>query len=484
MKPSVSLFPLLLPLLILLPSGCATRSGPEHPVPTPVLPTAFKEAGFWQEAQPREPEAPEAWWQAYGDATLDRLMRQVALNNQNVAAASAQVRQAAALLEASQASLWPTLTGSLGGSRGHGGADQPPGNSVRLGLNASWEADLWGRLGHAVEAGQATLAASQADLQATLLSTQSTLIQTWFQWRAVLAQQVLLARTVAAQEQSLQRVRQRYAAGVASRLDLTQAQAQWYGSQAQASDLAAQRARLEHALALLIGKTPGELADLLPAAEIAQIAQTNPDHPRPLSSWPTLPTLPPTLPATLLERRPDIAAAERRMAAANAAIGIARAAYFPALTFNASGGYQNTSLSQLLTLPHRIWSLGPNLAMTLFDGGARNARQDAATAAYDAALAQYRQSVLTAFQEVEDNLANLHWLREEITSQQQAVQAASEALDIAEHQYRAGTISYLNVVTAQTTAWSAQRTLLGLYAQQGMAHALLLKTFGGSLPPS
>ena len=286
-------------------------------------------------------------------------------------------------------------------------------------------------------------------------------MQTYFQLRTNDAQQRLLEQTIAAYQRSRQITANRYEAGVAGRVDVAQAEAQLKSTQAQAIDLGVLRAQYEHAIAVLIGKAPAEF----------QIA--------PVDAMPALPVVPPALPSVLLERRPDIAGAERRMAAANAQIGVAQAAFFPALTLGATGGYQNSSLSNLLTLPNRFWSIGPALALTLFDGGARSAQKEGAIAGYDKAEATYRQTVLAAFQEVEDNLAALRLLANEAVMQQAATQAADEALALTENQYQAGTVSYLNVVTAQATALGAQRSNLDLVGRRLGASAVLLKALGG-----
>ena len=459
---------LLLGVLTL--AGCAV--GPDYKRPDVVVPAAYKEAGDWKPAEPKDESPRGNWWQVYGDANLDALVAQVAISNQNVAAAAAQYRQASALLGAAQAGYYPTLGAGLSGTRAQGvssattgtsttAAGSPIVNTARLSLNASWEADIWGRIGRSVEANSASAQASDADLRAALLSAQATLVQTYFQLRTNDAQQRLLEQTIAAYQRSRQITANRYEAGVAGRVDVAQAEAQLKSTQAQAIDLGVLRAQYEHAIAVLIGKAPAEF----------QIA--------PVDAMPALPVVPPALPSVLLERRPDIAGAERRMAAANAQIGVAQAAFFPALTLGATGGYQNSSLSNLLTLPNRFWSIGPALALTLFDGGARSAQKEGAIAGYDKAEATYRQTVLAAFQEVEDNLAALRLLANEAVMQQAATQAADEALALTENQYQAGTVSYLNVVTAQATALGAQRSNLDLVGRRLGASAVLLKALGG-----
>ncbi|OHC62035.1 MAG: RND transporter [Rhodocyclales bacterium GWA2_65_20] len=462
----------LLPALFAL-AGCAV--GPDYHRPDVATPAAYKEAQGWKQAEPQD-EAPRGnWWQAYGDAALNALVAQVAVSNQNILAAAAQYRQAASLLGAARADYWPAVSGNLSGSRGQGTAPSATGtaavtpgapirNTTRLSLNASWEADVWGRIGRDVEANEAAAQASAADLQAALLSAQATLVQTYMQLRSNDAQRRLLERTLAAYERSLQITRNRYEAGVAGRVDVAQAETQLKSTQAQLIGLGAQRAQFEHAIAVLVGRAPADF-ELQPAAA--------------LPALPALPPPPVALPSALLERRPDIAAAERRMAAANAQIGVAQAAFFPALTFSAAGGYQSSSLSQLLTLPNRFWSLGPALALTLFDGGARSAQRAGTVAAYDKSVASYRQTVLAAFQEVEDNLAALRLLADEAAAQRAAAAAAAEALALTENQYRAGTVSYLNVVVAQAAALGAARNDLDVAGRRLLAHATLLKALGG-----
>lgn len=459
----------LAPLLaLLLLAGCAV--GPDYRRPDVDTPAAYKEAGDWKPAQPQD-EAPRGnWWEAYGDAELDGLVAQVEVSNQNVRAAEAQYRQALALLGQAQAARFPTLTANMTATRSQGAASTNgsgesvgPGirNSVRPSLNASWEADIWGQVARNVESNEASAQASAADLQAALLSAQATLVQSYLQLRVNDAQQRLLAQTIAAYERSLQITQNRYEAGVAGRVDVAQAETQLKSTQAQAVDLRAQRAQLEHAIAVLLGKAPANFS--LAAVD----------------GVPRLPALPGGLPSALLERRPDIAAAERRMAAANAQIGVAEAAFFPALTFNAAAGYQGTSLSHLFTLPNRFWSLGPALALTLFDAGARASQKEGAVAGYDKSVATYRQTVLSAFQEVEDNLAALRVLTEEAEFQAAAAHAAAEALQLTQNQYDAGTVGYLNVVTTQAAALSAARSELDIAGRRLVANATLLKALGG-----
>jgi NodT family efflux transporter outer membrane factor (OMF) lipoprotein len=328
-------------------------------------------------------------------------------------------------------------------------------------LNASWEADVWGNIRRSVESSTASAQASAADLQAALLSIHATLVQTYLQLRINDAQYRLLEETMAAYERTLQITRNRFEAGIVSRLDVAQAETQLKSTQAQAIDLGEQRGQLEHAIALLVGKTPADFT-LAPTYVL-----------------PKLPSVPGELPSTLLERRPDVAAAERRAAAANAQIGVAQAAFFPTLMLGASGGFQSSSLSQLFSLPNRFWSLGPSLAMTLFDGGAHSAQKEQAIAIYDQNVATYRQTVLTAFQSVEDSLVSLRVLAQEESVQHEAVSSAHASVSLTNDQYQAGTVSYLNVVTAQVAALSADLGSLNIAGRRLLASTALLKALGG-----
>ena len=457
-------------LSLLLLAGCAV--GPDYQRPAMETPSAYKEAEGWKQAEPRDDALRGNWWELYGDAQLNALVQQVAISNQNVRAAAAQYRQAAALLDATQAQLFPTLSSGVSASRGQGTSSPssastvtpgaPVRNTARVSLNASWEADVWGRIRRSVESNEALALASAADLRAAQLSAQATLVQSYLQLRVLDAQRRMLDETVTAYERSLQITRNRYDAGVAGRVDVAQAQSQLNSTQAQAIDLGVQLAQFEHAIATLIGKAPANF------------------RLEPNDALPALPVIPLALPSQLLERRPDIAAAERNMAAANAQIGIAQAAYFPDLSISGSGGYQSSSFSQLLTLPNRFWSLGPTLALTLFDAGARSAQKAQAVAGYDKNVALYRQTVLNAFQEVEDNLAALRILADEAVPQKSAAIASAEALALTNNQYQAGTVSYLNVVTTQAASLAAARNELDITGRRLLASAALLKALGGN----
>jgi NodT family efflux transporter outer membrane factor (OMF) lipoprotein len=458
-------------LLVLLLTGCAV--GPDYKKPDVPTPPAYKEAGNWKIAQPGD-EAPRGkWWQVYGDPDLNALVAQVAISNQNVAAAAAQYRQATALLDVAKSGYFPTLGVGLSGSRSQGTATSatgqsttvvqgaPVANLVRASYTASWEPDIWGQIGRTVESSEASAQASKADLQAALLSAQGTLVQSYFQLRIDDEQQRLLRQTVTAYERSLQITMNQHEAGVVSELDVAEAETQLKTTQSQLIDVGVQRAQLEHAIAVLIGKPPAEF------------------HIEPQNGLPKLPSVPPGLPSALLERRPDIAGAERLMAAANAEIGVAQAAFFPALTLSSTGGFQNSSFSQLLTVPNRFWSVGASLAETVFDAGARSAQKASAIANYDRSVASYRQTVLSAFQEIEDNLASLRQLAEEAIVQQAATESADKALTLTQNQYQAGTVSYLNVVTSQATALNAEESSLNIAGRRLLANAALIVAMGG-----
>jgi NodT family efflux transporter outer membrane factor (OMF) lipoprotein len=451
-------------------AACAV--GPDYKRPDAAAPTAFKEA--WQPAAPSDKLPRGPWWHAYGDPALDELESAAERSNQTIAAADAQYRSALAAVGGTRSALFPTIavaagttrSSSTGGALSVGGGPLTPAGSTyttdRLTGSLSWEIDLWGRLRRELEASRTAAEASGGDLAAVQLSVATTLAQDYVQLRALDTQRDLSARTIAAYRRSLEITRNRYAAGVAPRTDVTQAESQLAGAEAQDADLVVQRAALEHAIATLAGRSPTEFT--LPV----------------VASLPALPPVPVVLPATLLERRPDVAAAERRVASANANIGVARGAWFPTLSLSGSGGYQASAWEHLVTLPHRFWSLGPTLAETLFDAGARSAQSAIAQADYDRTVANYRQTVLTALADAEDSLAALHGLGDEEAAQERAAVAARETLRATENQYRAGTVSYLNIVVAQSISFTADRSLIDVQSRRLLAHIGLLKAMGGA----
>ena len=444
--------------------GCAI--GPDYVRPVVAPPVAYKEAGLWLPAQPHDAGANQPWWTCYGDPELNALVKQADIANQDISIAEAHYRQARAAAQFARSSYAPTVGASVSvdRSRAQSNVGYTTANSHVLLLDASWEPDIWGRVRRSVEAGEAVTQASAADLAAIRLTIQSELVQSYLQLRITDAQKDLLAHNVKAYSKALELTRSQYLAGIVMRADVALAETQLQSTRAQAIDLGVQRAQLEHAIAFLIGRSPAELT-ITPRPAVALGI--------------TLPVVPVDLPSQLLERRPDIAAAERRAAAANAEIGVAQSAYYPSLQLNASGGYSSANVAQWINTPARIWSLGASLAATIFDGGARRAQSDAAVAAYDTAAAQYKRTVLAGFQEVEDSLAALHIIGEERTVQDAAVAAAGEAERTSLAQYRAGTVTYLAVVTSQTLSLTNQRTALDLLGRQLVMSAALVKALGG-----
>lgn len=451
--------------------GCSV--GPNYVRPTTEPPSAYKEAVPFKQAEPRDQEPRGPWWMVFKDPKLDALLSQVEVSNQTIKAAEARVREARALTQAARAALFPLVSANASATRsGSGGGTGnsisnttgPSGgvrNNYNVALDVSWEVDLWGRVRRTIEASEATAQASVADLEAAKLLAQAQLAEDYFLLRVQDAQIRLLNDTVEAYQRSLQLTRNQYAVGVAARADVAQAETQLKSTQAQSIDAGVQRTQLEHAIAVLLGKAP---ADFSVTAEIVPTE---------------FPPIPPGIPSELLERRPDIAGAERRAAAANAQIGVAEAAFFPDLTLSATGGFQSSVLSQLFSLPSRYWSLGPALAQTIFDAGLRRAQTAQAIATYDENVANYRQTVLTGFQEVEDNLAALRILEQEAAVQDEAVKAARESLAITLNQYRAGTANYLAVVIVQATALANERAALTILGRRLTASVALIQALGG-----
>jgi NodT family efflux transporter outer membrane factor (OMF) lipoprotein len=470
-------------------AGCVV--GPNFKRPVVLPPAAYKEIEGWRVAQPKDDVIRGAWWEMFGDSQLGALEARVSLSNQNLAQAEATYRQARALVREARSAYFPTATLGIGytrsrssatvetssgagasGSRSSASAGSgssssgvgSPGRSsdfFQLPLDVSWTPDLWGRIRRGVESSQSSAQASAGDLENARLSFQAELAQDYFQLRTLDAQKQLLEATVAAYTKYLELTRNRYASGVASRADVVQAETQLKTTQAQAIDVGVQRAQTEHAIALLVGE-PASTFSLTPV---------------PLGGVP--PAIPVGVPAELLERRPDIAAAERRVAAANAQIGVAIAAFYPNITLSLSTGFQSSGLATWLTAPSRFWAVGPSISQKLFDGGLRRAQTDAARAAYDGSVAAYRQTVLVAFQGVEDNLAALRILEEEARVQEEAVTAARESVTLTTNQYQAGTVSYLNVIVAQTTALANETTAIQIRGRRMVAAVLLVQALGG-----
>ena len=454
--------PVLLAVAAVL-SACAV--GPNYRRPEAASPTTFKEApqaeAGWLPAAPADTLDRGPWWQLFGDAELNALVQQVEVSNQNVAAAVAAYAQANALVREQRASLFPSVTLDGSAKRAGGGASNGASNSLQLGVGASWAPDIWGKLGRGVESAQANAQASDAELAAARLSAQGELATNYFSLRDADTELALVRSTVEGLERSLAITQNRYNAGIAPRTDVLQAQTQLANTRADVATLTNQRAQLEHAIAVLVGKAPA-------------------DFTLPVAAWNmAVPAVPLFVPSELLQRRPDIAAAERAVAAANAQIGIQRSAYFPSLSLSGSIGNSGSRVADLFGASTSLWSLGLSVAQTLFDAGATRARVEGAEASRDAAVARYRQTVLTAFQAVEDQLSTTRALSEQSTLRR----SASEAADLTEQQllnrYKAGQVGYTEVVTAQASALSARRTLSQLAASRQAAAIALIQALGG-----
>lgn len=472
--------PALLALLVLAGlGGCA--AGPDYVRPqTPdqaAQQTAFKEDGDWRQAMPGVADASTPWWQGYGDAQINALVEQANAANQTVAVAQAQYRAAQTLVQGAQAAYFPTVGVTASGQRARtiSAGQSNLGDGHAWSLNASWEPDFWGGVRRNVEAASDTAQASAADLAAAQLAVQASVVNDYLQLRVVDRQQALYERTIAAYQKSLQLTQAQFRSGVATQGDVALAQSTLATAQAQALDVNLTRRQTEHALATLLGKTPADFSLPVDAQQVL----------------PPLPGVPLGLPSQLLERRPDIAGAERRVAAANAQIGVAQAAFYPNLTLSASGGNTGAglALASWVAAPGKVWALGAALAGTIFDGGARSANLAHARANWDAAAATYRQTVLGGFQEVEDNLAAVHQLQQEYAADQRAAEAARDAERITLSQYRAGTVTYMNVITAQALALNSERSALQVQGRAFAASVALVKALGGGwsaaqLPPS
>ncbi len=452
----------------LISTLAACTVGPNYVRPKAPVPASYKEMKGWKKAQPLDGISRGAWWEIFGDPQLNALEAQVNISNQNLAQAEAQFRQALASVQVARAGYFPVISGSSSGTR-----SRTPGTLLRNGAgqtisdfllsgDISWELDLWGKIRRTVEASKASAQASEADLEGVRLAAHAQLAQDYFQLRALDLQAQILHSTVEIYTRFLQLTKNRYATGVASPADVLQAETQLKTARAQEIDTGVQRAQFEHAIAVLMGKPPLELS--IP--------------PLPLNLKP--PVVPAGIPSELLERRPDIAAAERQAAAANAQIGVAVAAYYPTITLSATGGLEASSLAQWFTWPARFWTLGPGLLQqTVFEGGLRHAQVAQARAAYDAAAASYRQTVLTAFQQVEDNLSALRILENEARVQDEAVKAAQQSVAITTNQYKAGIVNALSVIVTQAIALNDELTAANILGRRMVADVLLIQALGG-----
>lgn len=444
-----------------LATACAV--GPTYERPTAPVPAQYKATEGWVPAAPADAIDRGAWWTLFDDPTLDALSSRIEVSNYNIAAAAAAYAQARALVREQRASLFPVVNLNAGATRSDNNSGSGAGNDTRYqaSIGASWEPDVWGRLQRAVDSAGAGAQVSQAELVSATLSAHGELAVNYFSLRQTNAQIALLARTLEGYERSLQIARNRYDAGIAPRTDVLQAESQLATAQAERVGLARQRAQLEHAVAVLLGQPPGNFT-LEPAAWTA-----------------TVPQVPVGVPSTLLQRRPDIAAAERRVAVANEQIGIARSAYYPSFNLSGSIGSSASRLGDLFSASTSLWSLGLSAAQTLFNAGATRERVAGATAAHEAAVARYRQTVLVAFQDVENQLAAARVLERQQALREQASRAADEAETQVLNRYRAGQVGYTDVVSAQVTALNAHRALVQLAADRQTTAVGLIQALGG-----
>jgi NodT family efflux transporter outer membrane factor (OMF) lipoprotein len=454
-------------LSMLLFAGCTV--GPNYRRPAAEVPATYKEVGEWKPAQPNDQSISGNWWEIFQDPQLNALEAQVNVSNQNLKAAEAQYTQARAQLRYSRADLFPTVTAGPSATRNRISNNRPSSvtsngttyNDFQIPFELSYQIDVWGRVRRTVEAYRDQAQASAADLAAVNLSMHAQLALDYFQARTLDAEEQLLNSTVTQYEQALQLIENRYAGGLASDLEVEQARTQLETTRAQAVDVGVARAQYEHAVAVLVGKPPASFS--LP--------------PLPLTMPP--PPIPVGLPSDLLERRPDIAAAERQMAAANAQIGVAKAAYYPNISLGAAGGFESSAITTLLSGPSVLWSAGPSALFTVFDVGRRRAASDQAIAGYDQAVANYRQTVLTGFQQVEDNVAALRILEHEAQVQNAAVVAAEKYLTLANTRYTGGVTSYLEVTTAQSAALSDEVTAVNILGRRMVDAVTLVQALGG-----
>ncbi|WP_314914489.1 efflux transporter outer membrane subunit [Pseudomonas helleri] len=450
-------------------SACAV--GPDYQRPELAVPQQFNTVDGWTQANPSDALERGAWWELYADPQLNALVAKLNSNNQSVAQAEAQFRQAQALVRNARGAFLPSADLSVGktrSSQGTGSSNSSLTSSssgIRDTLNAqvgvSWEADVWGKLRRGLEANEASAEASYADLAAMRLSQQSELVQNYLQLRVIDQQKRLLEATVEAYQRSLKMSENQYRAGISGKDAVAQAQTQLRNTQASLIDLIWQRAQFENAIAVLTGQPPTGFK----LAEINDI--------------PKLPAIPVSVPSQLLERRPDIASAERSIIAANANIGVAKAAYYPDFSLSLSGGYSSSQYQDWISAPNRFWSVGPKISLPLFDGGQRSAEVDRNEAVYDQTVAKYRQTVLDGFREVENYRIQLKVLGDETVVQEQALESARESLRLTTNQYKAGLIAYLDVVNVQTTALSTERSVLNLLQSRLIASVQLIAALGG-----
>ena len=448
--------------------GCTV--GPNYVRPPADVPVSYKELGDWKPVQPSDQVAKGNWWDVYEDPQLNALEAQIDVSNQNLKAAQERFEQARAAIRISKSNYYPTITGGASVTQNHISSNSPlfkTGTSKNnysdytIPIDASWEPDLWGRVRRTVEASRSEAQATAADVANVSLSLHGELAMDYFQLRGLDAQEDLLQSTVVAYEKALALTQNRYKAGLASAVDVAQAETQLRTTRAQAIDVGVNRASFEHAIAVLIGKPPAQFS--LPSS--------------PLRAVP--PAIPPGLPSDLLERRPDVAASERRMQESNAQIGVAKSAYYPLVTLSGAGGFESSVFTTLIQGPSGLWSVGAAATETIFDAGKRHAVTQQAQSAYRESIDTYRQTVLSAFQEVEDNLAALRILNDEEVVQQSAVASAEHSLALSINRYKGGIVNYLEVITAQNAALADEVTEVSIQTRRMQASVLLVKAIGG-----
>ncbi|MBF0518210.1 MAG: efflux transporter outer membrane subunit, partial [Nitrospirae bacterium] len=456
----------LLTVPILLAS---CKAGKDYVKPEAIVPTGYKEGNIWKKAT-RPVDNVTAWWEVFNDSQLNEYEKEVSISNQNLVVKEAQFRQARALVDSAKSKYFPSVALGTTAGRSHSSENASRGGSTSGGstssayslpVSGSWDLDLWGSIRRTVESNVAGAQASFADLEALRLSTQAELAQDYFQLCTLDTQKQLLDETVEVYKKTLEITKNRYESGVVSKSDVLHAETQLKTTIAQAIDLSVQRSKLEHAIALLMGKPASSFS--IPITPLKNSA----------------PVIPAGVPSELLERRADIAAAERRVAASNAQIGAAEAAFFPAITLTSSAGYGSSAILNLLTWPSRIWAVGMSLSETIFSAGLRESLTEQARASYDATVAQYRQTVLTAFQEVEDSLSAIDILTAEQKALDEAVKASEASTAVALNQYKAGIISYVDLIAVQSIELNNKKTAVDVSGRLITNSVLLIKALGG-----
>jgi NodT family efflux transporter outer membrane factor (OMF) lipoprotein len=451
---------------VALLTACAV--GPNYKRPAFDAAAAYKEQDGWKPSEPNDALDRGAWWQIYNDEVLNGLEVQINISNQNVLAAAASVEEARALVRQAQANFWPQV--SLNASRTRTVEGTAPGvvlgtnttsTVTDLGISGNWEIDLWGRIRRTAESDRASMQSSEAALAGARLAAQAALATDYFELRAQDQLQVILNDIVAAEQQSLKITENRYRVGVAAKADVVSAQTQLLSSQADQVNAPLQRAILEHAIAVLVGQQPANFS-------VARATLRT-----------DVPTVPAGLPSTLLERRPDVAQAERQVAASNAQVGVAISAFFPTLTITGSDDYRGNTISRLIRTANQVWAIGPSLALSVFDAGLRRAEVAQARAAHEVTVDNYRQTVLTSLQQVEDDIATLRVNEQRAVIEEETVKAAREAETLTLNQYKAGTVPYSSVITSQTTRLNAEETALTVLSSRLQASVALIQALGG-----